>query len=90
MNLIKLRAWHDEILLRDSKNERLYLIITYVAVGILSSAAGILLLENIDKHHVLLVLGPFLAGIGIEKLVSRRVRNITNLQLGIDNKTVDS
>ena len=66
---------HDELLLNDLERQPLWLLILYLIIGIASIAVGIMSLE-LSMPVLLCTGGGLLFGLGIEKLISRRVRRI--------------
>ncbi|NWO04172.1 MAG: hypothetical protein HLX50_00275 [Alteromonadaceae bacterium] len=69
----KVKQWHDRALLESAKQQKLYLIIIYVFVGLAAAFIGIMLSKNAPILDVLLVSGSGLVGLSIEKLVNRRI-----------------
>lgn len=66
---------HDELLLKDLKLQPKSIIYIYLLVGIIASAVG-LYMSNFSLISFLVLLGGSLIALGIEKLVSRRLRTI--------------
>ncbi len=67
---------HDAALIRDLRQQPLFLVLGYILVGLL----GLVLAIVIEFHPLLKVatvfLSGFLVGISGEKLVTRRIRTI--------------
>lgn len=64
---------HDELLLRDLKLQPVWLMLSYVGLGLLASTVGVLT-EGGPLSKVTCLGGGFLVALGSEKLVSRRIR----------------
>jgi len=79
MMLNKLQTWHDLTLLKDVEKERLSFIIGYIVIGVIAVTVGLLVSADINLEGLLLLGGAFLIGIGIEKLVSRRIRHLLKI-----------
>lgn len=65
---------HDELLLRDLKLQPVWLLWSYVAIGIAASTLGLFLLDW-SMEGIVCVGGGFLLALGAEKLVTRRIRS---------------
>ncbi len=79
MILKKLQTWHDLMLLKDLEKEKLSFIIGYIVIGVIAVTVGLLVSAEINLEGFLLLGGPFLIGVGIEKLVSRRIRHLLKI-----------
>lgn len=66
---------HDKLLLKDLKLQPKSIVYIYLTIGIIASAVG-LYLSNFSLTSILTLLGGSLIALGIEKLVSRRLRTI--------------
>jgi len=65
---------HDELLIQDLKRQRPWVIALYLLTGIISLVIGFGFESAQSK--LLCAGGGFLTALGIEKLVSRKIRNI--------------
>ena len=63
---------HDELLLKDLKPQPVWLLWLYIAIGIIASALGLVML-NWRAEAIACVGGEFLIALGAEKLVTRRI-----------------
>ncbi len=63
---------HDELLLKDLKFQPLWLVVSYVMIGLTCFAVGIYLNHWIAKW--ICGVSGLLIGMGAEKLVTRRIR----------------
>lgn len=64
---------HDELLLKDLKLQPLWLLWLYVVTGVAAAGTG-LARSAASLESILCVGGGFLAALGAEKLVTRRIR----------------
>jgi hypothetical protein len=65
---------HDELLLRDLKLQPLWLLWSYVILGVLAAVVGFVL-DRGNLSKIACFGGGFLISLGAEKLVTRRIRN---------------
>lgn len=66
---------HDELLLKDLKLQPKIIIYFYLFIGIIASIVG-LYMSDFSLISILTLLGGALIALGIEKLVSLRLRTI--------------
>ncbi len=65
---------HDELLLKDLKLQPVWLLVLYVALGLVAASLG-LSRVGLSAESLLCVGGGFLIALGAEKLVTRRIRS---------------
>lgn len=66
---------HDELLLKDLKLQPRIVIYFYLLIGIIASIVG-LYISDFSLTSILTLLGGALIALGVEKLVSLRLRTI--------------
>jgi len=64
---------HDQLLVRDLRLQPVWLLWLYVLIGVVSSAVGLFML-NWSAEAIACTGGGFLVALGVEKLITRRIR----------------
>ncbi len=75
---------HDTALIRDLKNQPLFLLIGYIVIGFSGIGLAFLLELSPTMNIIVVALSGFLIGISAEKLVTKRIRHIASQLLQSD------